>query len=59
MVKLLLRLLMQRPNAAVAAAYQQGKKDGARLALDRLYDPSRNLYPGHARTIQQFLRPYL
>ncbi len=61
MVILLLRVLMMRLRCgAYTAGYEQGKSDGVeegkRIALDRLFDQSRDLYPGAARTIQQFLR---
>ncbi|CAB3697565.1 hypothetical protein LMG3458_02470 [Achromobacter deleyi] len=61
MVRLLLRLLMQRRHhAAYAAGYERGKQDGLqegkRLAHARLLDLSRNEYPGAARVVQHFLR---
>lgn len=61
MVILLLRVFMARLRCdAHALGYEQGRQaglaEGKRVVVEQLFDQSRNLYPGAARTIQQFLR---
>lgn len=64
MVRLLLRVLAHaaRRNRAFADGYtlgkQDGLEDGKRIAIRRVFDLSRNEYPGAARTIQSFIRSY-
>lgn len=61
MVMLLLRMLAARKpllQASYELGKQEGLEDGKRIAVRRVFDLSRNEYPGAARAIQSFIRSY-